>query len=382
MDSRGLFVGAGVGIALLIASTSRAGDLDPPLGPLLPTMKTLEQAEPRVPIGPDTTPGDADSIYRIAQPGSYYLTGPVTASGAAGERGIEIAASGVTIDLRGFELVGDAASGDAIVADGAIEEVRIHGGRLRDWGGSGIYLFNTPGCIVEDVIASHNADAGIWVGDSAVVTRCIARDNAGGNGIGAAFGATISNCTAESNGGYGVACLTGNIDGCAARSNGFYGITNSIGVISNCSADQNSGIGIGTTSGTIRSCVSRVNGSDGFWASDSSTIIDCTAVGNAGNGIHVRNSCRIADNLCRSNGSQGDGAGIYVEEGNCRVEGNNVILNDRGIDVDAGDNIILANTARGNTTNYTIVPGNSVGLIVNAASSTITTSNPWTNFEY
>jgi parallel beta-helix repeat protein len=356
------------------------------MGPLAPTMKTLEQAEPRVPIGPDTTPGDANSIYRIAQPGSYYLTGSVTSTGAVGEHAIEIAASGVTIDLRGFELIGAGQSGDAIAADGAIEEIRIHSGRIRDWGGSGIYLWNVPGCIVEDIVASHNADAGIRLGDTAVVTRCVARFNDGingGEGIQTAFGGAISDCVAESNAGDGISCSTGSIDGCTARLNGFYGIANSIGVISNCSADQNSGIGIGTTSGAIRSCVSRLNGSDGFWAADSSTIIDCTSLANTGNGIHVRNTCRIADNFCRSNGlNAADAAGIYVEEDSCHLEGNTVILNDRGIDVDGTDNIVLANTAHGNTTNYDIVAGNALGPIANFAGAGITTNNPWTNFEY
>lgn len=57
-------------------------------------MKTLAQVEPRTPIGPDTTPGDNDStpsLYKITQPGSYYLTGPIT--GVADKIGIETAAS-------------------------------------------------------------------------------------------------------------------------------------------------------------------------------------------------------------------------------------------------------------------------------------------------
>ena len=105
---------------------THAGDLNPPPGPVMPTMKTLDEIfnetaaalgeattakdaaiaaqDPRTPIDATNTPGDADSLFRIALPGSYYLTGNVT--GVAGKHGIEIAANGVTLDLMGFDLVG------------------------------------------------------------------------------------------------------------------------------------------------------------------------------------------------------------------------------------------------------------------------------------
>jgi hypothetical protein len=67
-------------IALLllgVASHAVAGPLDPPGGPVAPTMKSLDQVEPRIPINAETCPGDDDSVFRIVTPGSYYLTGPV-----------------------------------------------------------------------------------------------------------------------------------------------------------------------------------------------------------------------------------------------------------------------------------------------------------------
>src|SRR3989304_4869431 len=70
-----------------------AGDLNPPPGPITPTQRT--------PIGANTTPGDADSLFMITQPGSYYLTGNII--GVSGKFGIEINASGVTLDLMGFD---------------------------------------------------------------------------------------------------------------------------------------------------------------------------------------------------------------------------------------------------------------------------------------
>src|SRR5690349_15205092 len=81
-----------------------AGPLNPPAGAPAPTYKTLSEVEPRTPINAATTPGSATALYRISAPGSYYLTGNL--AGASALNGVEIAASGVTIDLRGFEVAG------------------------------------------------------------------------------------------------------------------------------------------------------------------------------------------------------------------------------------------------------------------------------------
>ena len=42
----------------------------PPAGPVAST----PGPEPRTAVNAASTPGDADSLYRITQPGSYYLT--------------------------------------------------------------------------------------------------------------------------------------------------------------------------------------------------------------------------------------------------------------------------------------------------------------------
>src|SRR5262245_50594054 len=91
-------------VAIGMTATLRAGDLNPPVGPITSTMKTLTEVEPRTPISLTTTPGDGDSLYKITQPGSYYLTGNV--QGVAGKMGIEVVSSHVKIDLGGFQLLG------------------------------------------------------------------------------------------------------------------------------------------------------------------------------------------------------------------------------------------------------------------------------------
>ena len=47
------------------------GPLTPPGAPA-PTMKSLDQVEPRIAVNSTNTPGGADSLYKITQPGSYY----------------------------------------------------------------------------------------------------------------------------------------------------------------------------------------------------------------------------------------------------------------------------------------------------------------------
>lgn len=71
------------------------GDLVPPAGPPAPTMKTLGQLEPRIPI--------SNLPYTIKDSGSYYLTGNL----ASTTNGIVIHADNVTLDLMGFTLSGD-----------------------------------------------------------------------------------------------------------------------------------------------------------------------------------------------------------------------------------------------------------------------------------
>lgn len=84
-------------VLIVLGAVAVAGDLNPPFGPVLPTMKTIQQAEPRIPI--DTLP------FTISQPGSYYLTGDLTPL-SSGSNGVEINSDHVTLDLNGFAIHG------------------------------------------------------------------------------------------------------------------------------------------------------------------------------------------------------------------------------------------------------------------------------------
>src|SRR3954469_11223809 len=77
-----------------------------PSGPPAPTMKRLDEVEPRnnlqatpAPAGVDTT--NPNYHFVINQPGSYYLSANVAVTKT---NGIQINAEGVTLDLNGFQI--------------------------------------------------------------------------------------------------------------------------------------------------------------------------------------------------------------------------------------------------------------------------------------
>src|SRR6186713_431090 len=86
---------AALGSSFLLAQ----GPLAPPGAPA-PTMKTLQQVEPRIDLqnapAAAVTTTDADYHYIITQPGSYYLSANLVVSKT---NGIKINTAGVTLDL-------------------------------------------------------------------------------------------------------------------------------------------------------------------------------------------------------------------------------------------------------------------------------------------
>jgi hypothetical protein len=135
-DRRALLAGlGGLAAGAFVAGRAKAGPLDPPAGPITSTGKTLTEVEPRTAITATNTPGDADSVFKITQPGSYYLTGNVT--GEVGKHGIEIVVSGVTLDLNGFDLAGVPGMGDfdgILITAPSITNTSVRNGSVRDWG--------------------------------------------------------------------------------------------------------------------------------------------------------------------------------------------------------------------------------------------------------
>lgn len=390
------------------------GPLSPTAAPA-PTMKTLQQIEPRTPISalPAT----------ITASGSYYVTTNLT--GVAGStNGITILANDVTLDLSGFTLLGVVGSGSGITVPNSVGNLVIRNGVLDSWTQRGVYAASAYNSQFERLRVSNSGfgpdDSAFVVGSNSVVLVCTANGNSD-YGFNVGNNCTIQDCTANGNGAYGFnapnncvvsGCIAnGNsIDGmsvginctvkdCIVSTNGVYGIVASNGcVVADCSASGNLSDGINVENGTVvRSCASSRNGNNGITAVNNCTVSDCTASGditsgisvsigctvkdctangNSQVGIYVGNGCQIAGNTCRGNTV----GGIYVNSAHNRVDGNHVADNTQyGIDSLSANvgNSITRNSAPGNGTNYLNYADNTDYAPTGSVS---TATNPWTNF--
>lgn len=367
------------------SSAFAQGSLAPPGGPA-PTMKSLAQVEPRTPIAAPTT---------ISNAGSYYLTTNLV--GVSGQNGVNVNADDVTLDLNGFALIGVPGSLNGIHAASARRNLSVRNGTVRGWGEAGVSLptardsqftglrvsGNGSGllvgdqCQVRDCIATFNTNvAGISVGESALVQDCIVVSNAfrgilagnscrvvgctvlanatGGNdGIATGRAALVQNCLATGNGtpagtqGGGIAVDAGSsVIGCTALSNAVEGIFVQLDSVVKDSTCRNNGIGISTTGGAaIQGCSAALNGNMGIWDQGGSVIVNCTATEN-GDGIVVTNLTIVRECTAAYNANDG----ILVHEA-CQVVDNNTHYNGgAGIHATATDNRIDRNIATANDT--------------------------------
>jgi len=413
------------------------GDLNPPAGPIAPTQRT--------PLGANTTPGDADSTFRIGAGGSYFLTGDVV--GEVGKAGIEIAADNVSLDLSGFTLSGVAGSLDGISVPAAQFNLSIHDGVIRGWGEDGLDARLCRNSRVERLRASHNAVNGLYIGQqhnvtppspttggnslvdctaegngidglvtgaNVIVRGCVASANIG-VGIRANAGCTVADCTASKNS-VGIAagagttvrhCTTlfntpGMFSGAGislgensvaignTSASNAYGILatgqNTVVANNSCYNNRNSGSGVGISmsgaGGRIEGNALSIN-DIGIQAEVRTQILNNTVMSSgpgSSDGIQVRRECFVMNNNCWS-GAPSGGAGIHVLDADNRIEANNVTAYLRGIDVDVAGNLIIRNSASGNTTNYDIVAGNTVGPTVTSA-TIAGSSNPHANYDF
>jgi len=300
-------------LTLTAAGLLFAGPLNPPVGPVTSTYKTLTEVEPRIAINATNTPGDANSLFKITQPGSYYLTGNIT--GVAGKHGVEITASGVTLDLMGFDLSGIPAMGafDGVsVAINSLTNITVRNGSVRGWGDEGVdfFAFAAANSAILDIRASGNAGNGILTGSGSTISGCTANDNTG-NGIQTSFGCTITGCTVQNNSN-GISTGSGcTISGCSANDNNVHGISTTL----NC---------------TITGCTVENNNSNGIFASSGCTITGCTANDNTGNGIFASSSCTISECTARSNSTRGIFIGTDCSIIGCTVAANSIAGIDAG----------------------------------------------------
>lgn len=382
-------------LAFLTGTAFGQGSLTPPGAPA-PTMKTLDQVEPRTPIDATNTPGDATSVFRITTSGSYYLTAPL--AGVSGKNGISVEATNVTIDLQGFPVTGVPDSLDGVKATTGVR-LTLRNGTITGWGEDGVDEFGgeasaTDG-IYENLRVTANGLDGLRLGEKAIVRACKLSEN-GVYGVSVNGLATISGCTANNNGQSGFYFGSGSVLDSVSSWNGSSGFEmwDEPALVKNCSAFDNTHAGIHISAGgKVTDCISRQNGI-GISAGYFSTVTNCMVKNNPF-GIEAGGACRIEGNMC-----EGNSLGIHTYASRNVIDGNQALNGGTGFKiealfVDSKHNLIIRNTAVNNTTaNYDIAADNRYGPIIdltadgipavngNSAADTTATTHPWANFTY
>jgi hypothetical protein len=259
-------------------------------------------------------------------------------------------ADNVTIDLKGFGLIGVAGSADGVFFVSGRFAGAVVNGVVRSWGEAGIDAATLTMGRFASIISEGNGGAGILLGDDSVAQNCLVREN-NSFGISAAKNCLILNCV--------------------ARSNQFGGFKlYSRGVVKDCIADDNN--------------------FEGVLANFEAQISNCNLAFN-GQGIVVGSACHVFKNNCIGNniGIRCGGTG-----GNNRIDENNIVMrstSSAGIQVEQNNtnNILLRNTVKFNASGSAFdihasartAHGPIVDVIgVGDISSVTIASHPWANF--
>jgi hypothetical protein len=298
--------------ALLSSLIYAQGPLAPSSGPG-PVMRSLDQIEPGTPIG--SVP------FIITQPGTYYLTGNLHHGGAG--IAIEVAASDVTIDGRGFVLTGTPSSGSLIAVTGTRNKVHIGNVRVGNSGQSGIELVNVRHAAIQNVHVFGSAGAGVRMSSGEII-GLVTEDNGGPGvfasnpvtGIGIVVKKHPNNLYSHRNGGGGVV-IEGDMD------------------------IELSGVIAGNTGHGI------------WWQSTAPgdglrmRLDECDVSSNAGDGLHISESlpvrvdCDFSRASFRGNGNDGLYADLQHPDASLVInhqEGSIVDQGGDGIDLTAGRN--------------------------------------------
>lgn len=370
--------------SLSIGAAALAGDLNPPLGPVSPTMKPLTDLEPRTAVNAANTPADADSVFVISQPGSYYLTGNIAVP--SGRNGVKIAASNVTLDLNGFLISGAPNSLNGVLVVGSRSAVAVRNGAVDSCAGGGVDLTSCGSALVEGVRVSLGGSPAIGVGDLGRVRDCSTASNAGAAFV-FGFGSALERCTAFFAGGDGFQSTSGYASLSACRASACQGAGFSINrgaSLDRCVAEyQNSapGFQVGDES-LLESCSARSN-NRGIVAGAITTIRNCVVSYSGLAGITVANTCTLVGNESRNNGVAGGSPGFVVTGSGNRLEGNVSANNATGFDVAGTRNILVRNTFRGAGVGFNIAAGNDAApVITNPGATNYANANPFANLSH
>jgi len=282
------------GLACSLVTTGLAGELEPPAPPGTPTMKPLNELEPRRPIYAEMLP------LTITDAGSsWYLAESITTTGG----GILVDADNVTIDLMGYALEGGNGVGIRYNDSGIPrpENNTVRNGTVRGWSAQGILLgFHST---VFQVRALYNSGSGIEVSDySHVVNSTVSYNSL--HGIVAGYASIVRDCVATHN-----------------TQNGIWGFVDVL--IVNCVADNNY--------------------RNGFRVDHACRLLQSSAVSNSLAVGHDYAGIRVTGNNNRI-----DGNTIITNENGLALEGNHNVVVQNSAHENSTDNYRIAPGTTGN----------------------------------
>ena len=342
-----------------------------PSGAPGPVMKTLNQIEPRTAI---TAAGTL-----ITQPGSYYLTAPLSATYS---HGVKIQADNVSLDLGGFSLKGARASGFfGIYVEGAtnavLRNIVVRGGGISGFD-VGFRADFVQSCCFEQLTITSNLTTGVML-------------NGGG---GQCSGNVVRECVIGKNDDYGISlsafsgiCNANEIRDCQIFDNGesgIYAMAHANGqvcetVIEGCAIQNNHSYGL------------LLNGSSGQCSGN--RIEACSVNGNGSYGLYLTSAggkC-VGNNILRNCFYQNTAYGIRLNGANNNMIANNhVLATVLATGVSAGiwtansaSNIVVQNSCSGQLSNYVFNATDTYGPVVTnkgALATSGTAMHPWANF--
>lgn len=297
-----LFLGA------LIPYAHAQGPLLPPAGPA-PTMRTLQQIEPRTPI--------SGLPYAITQPGSYYLETNLAA--AVGSNGITISTNDVTLDLLGFTLAGATNSAYGIGVVGIRRNMVIRNGVIRGFG-IGVDASGADNSRYQDLRVVLNRGDGLRIGQYAVLEGCLVMENAG-DGLQGYQGTVVRNCVVSSN--------------------------------------SLNGILLGPDS-LAADCLVADNGQAGLVAGANSTVERCQVLRSGTRGVVLHRDSAVRQCTVQNAGQEG----IIATNHNNVIEQNRVTGSGIGLALRGHGNVVTGNLVQDNSDNYEFVATNSLDLLI------------------
>lgn len=361
-------------LAAACSTAAVAGPLTPP-GPPAPTMKTIQEAEPRTFIS------QADVPFTITKPGSYYLSENLSPAGLGDPFVIRIVANDVTLDFRGFAIFGATevtTALDGVLVEPERENITIRNGTITLCQDKGIDAQLAIVVAVEAMRISRCVDDGVAVGAGAIIRNTHLLNNGGAGVVASGSGGVIDNCVAEGNGSVGFQTAHSmTVTNCAAAHNGFGFFAGEGATLQNCTALENTQRGFGGGPALFENCTATRNAFDGFNTNSGSRFSNCTADENQTNGFRVAANSHLRD--CSANANTLNGFAVATQDSRldaCSANGNGT----NGFSVTGSGNLLVRSSAGNNTAlNFSIGAGNLAGPIVTSATIAAST-NPHANY--